>query len=417
VSQHERQTIGYPPTRPLISRETRRLFVTIAVSMAALWVLARIRFQERPVTPDPVPPVLAQLLPRSSFDDLASSLADLRPQIAASIVSVEGIGPALRFRDDIAVAMTRRTDKPVLASDGASGLILVRIPQADIAPLTPWSPRRLDYPRYLVATDASGEGVALRPVYVGALQATTSPIWSDVIWALPQSTDLQPGTFVFTTDRAFAGMIVEHDEHRAIVPASTLLRVADRLLEGGDGRQGEIGITVQPVTASVAAATGARSGMVVTSIDPDGPAVGSLNVTDVIEAVAGQDIVTPAHWRARVARLRPGDSITLRVRSNGEVREVQIAAVAAAAEPSELALGLSLRTLGRVGSEVVRVQPRSAAARAGIERGDVITLIGRQQTPSPPQVSRAFAAIPPGASILVAITRGDLRQVVALEKR
>ena len=34
--------------QPVISRETRRLLITIVMAVTALWVLARIRFQERP---------------------------------------------------------------------------------------------------------------------------------------------------------------------------------------------------------------------------------------------------------------------------------------------------------------------------------------------------------------------------------
>ena len=71
--------------QPVISRETRRLLITVVAAVATLWVLARIRFQERPVTSTPVPNVLAQLRPSSSYADLARLIADIRPTIVASV--------------------------------------------------------------------------------------------------------------------------------------------------------------------------------------------------------------------------------------------------------------------------------------------------------------------------------------------
>jgi hypothetical protein len=47
--------------RPRVSRETRLLLAAGVMAVAALWLLARIRFPERPVSPNPVPSVLSQL--------------------------------------------------------------------------------------------------------------------------------------------------------------------------------------------------------------------------------------------------------------------------------------------------------------------------------------------------------------------
>ena len=75
------------------------------LAVAALWVLARIRFQERPVASTPVPNVLAQLRPTSSYEDLARLIAEIRPGITAAVSASEGGGPALRIRGDAAVTL------------------------------------------------------------------------------------------------------------------------------------------------------------------------------------------------------------------------------------------------------------------------------------------------------------------------
>src|SRR5687768_7025191 len=103
------------PNRPSVSRDTRLLFAVILISVAMLWVLARIRFPDRPTTPNIVPPVLAQLAAPSAFDDIAASVAQLDPRLRGSVVALDvrpqsgrlarsasGVVPALRFRDDLA---------------------------------------------------------------------------------------------------------------------------------------------------------------------------------------------------------------------------------------------------------------------------------------------------------------------------
>jgi len=404
--------------QPVISRETRRLLITIVLAVAALWVLARIRFQERPAASTPVPNVLAQLRPATGYADLARLIADIRPAIIAAVSASAGGAPAFRIRGDAAVTLTPGRADTLLASDRATGLAIVRHANGDLPGLLPWAPRLLDYPRYLVAADVVGEHVSLRPVFIGGLFPITSPLWSGELWALPPSTAFAPGTFVFTTDGAFAGLAVSHNGQAAIVPPAQLFSTLERLQQQR-GEAGDLGIAIQPLSPAIASATGTTTGVVVSAIDPDGAAAGSLMATDVIEAVDGQDMRTPDHWRARAARVSAADTLTLRVRSAGEVRELQITAAPSTplADPAaDASLGLRLRAIPRVGAEVLSVQPRSRAARAAILQGDVITVAGGQPSPTPAHVTRAFTALPEGGSLLVAIARGTEHRVTAIEK-
>ena len=406
------------PGPPVISRETRRLLLTIVLAVAALWVLARIRFQERPVASTPVPNMLAQFTPASSYADLARLIADIRPGITAAVSASAGGGPALRIREDAAVTLLPGSADTLLMSDRATGLAIVQQERGDMPGLMPWAPRLLDYPRYLVATDVTGEHVALRPVFIGGLFPVTSPIWSGELWALPRATSIAPGTFVFTTDGALAGLSVSHNGQAAIVPAALLFGAVERLQQQS-GEAGDLGIAVQPLSPAIASATGAATGVVISTIDPAGAAAGRLVATEVIEAIDGQDMRTPDHWKARVARVSAGDILTLRVRSGEGVREVQVTAApsTAVAEPADDAsLGLKLRAIPKVGAEVLSVQPRSRAARAAIRQGDVITVVGGRPSPTPAHVMDAFASLPKHGSLLVAISSGNEHRVVVIEK-
>jgi hypothetical protein len=406
------------PGQPAISRETRRLLITVVLAVAALWVLARIRFQERPDTTTSVPNVLAQLRPTSSYEDLARLVAEIRPAITAAVSASQGGGPALRIREDAAVTLMPGLADTLLMSDRATGLAIVRHERGDMPGLMPWAPRLLDYPRYLVAADLTGEHVALRPVFIGGLFAATSPLWSGELWVLPPATAIAPGTFVFTTDGALAGLSVSNDGQAAIVPAALLLSTVDRLQEQS-GEAGDLGIAIQPLSPAIASATGAAAGVVISTIDPAGAAAGRLVPTEVIEAIDGQDMRTPDHWRGRVARMSAGETLTLRVRGGDGVRDVQLTAapstpVTPAAD--DASLGLRLRAIPKVGAEVLSVQPLSRAARAEIRQGDVITVAGGQQSPTPAQVMRAFASLPEEGALLIAIANGNDHRVAVIEK-
>jgi S1-C subfamily serine protease len=139
----------------------------------------------------------------------------------------------------------------------------------------------------------------------------------------------------------------------------------------------------------------------------------------VIEAFDGEELPSIDHWRARAARATAGEAVTLRVRGNDGVRDVSVTAIAPVrpAEPShDPSLGLRMRSIQKIGVEVLSVQPRSRGARAGIQPGDRITVAAGHQSPSPAQLTRAFASLPQDGSILVAVTRGSERRVIAIEK-
>jgi serine protease Do len=426
------------PVRPSVSRETRLLLTVVLVALAMLWVLARIRFPDGPPSPSPVPPVLAQLAPQPVLDDLSASVAQVEPRIGSSLAIVDELGSplsrrgaaepsavALRWRDNLGIlvadpaAESQVSDSPdsvILAIDPATSLAVVRVPYLALPSLPAWMPRRLDGPRFLIAADAVPGGVSLRPVFIGALSAVESALWSGDIWMLPPHTELSPGSFVFTTDGAPAGLVTQQGGRLALVPPDLLVDHADRLLESRETRRGVIGVDVMPLTPDLSAAIGAVAGIAVVSVDADGPAAGRLRPTDVIEQVDGTPVQSIGEWNARVARLTEGQEVALRVRRADEVREVRLTAEPPVADISERSLGLTVRTIGRVGVEVLRVDPGSAGARAGLRAGDVITVAGDRQAPSAAELRRAFTLASDDRPLAVAVTRGDTHLLLVIEK-
>jgi hypothetical protein len=406
--------------RPRVSRETRLLLTTALIAIAALWVLARVRFPDRPPPQNPVQPLLTQLTPRPTFDDLASEIAALRPRLESLLVNPPSRQPGLRVRDDVAaVWLDPRPERPTgtgdspFAHDPASGLSLVRIaPRSGPAPMLWSSPA--GGPRYFIASEMSPAGLSLRPVYVALLVPVDSPRWPGQEWQLPAGANVAAGSFLFTADAAVAGLVVDYGAGRALVPAATVLAEAERLLDRPLAGRASVGIDVQPLTASLVKATGATAGVIVTWVDPDGPAAGSVDAGDVIETANGVALATVDHWDVQVARLAAGQMLTIGVYAAGGRREVTLEASPVPA-PDPQSLGLALRTLPGIGAEVARVDAGSSGDRGGLRVGDVVTRVDSTAAPTPAQVRRAFASVGE-RPLIVAFTRGASRQITALEK-
>jgi PDZ domain len=423
--------------RPRLSRETRRLLLTALVAMLTLWVLARVRFPERPLAPNPVPPILDQLTGPPTFAELAARVGERRAQLADSLVSLVFVrddapgsyrGPAqravaLRIRDDLAVtvvapAMRRAGAAPpgVIAEDRGSGLMLVETatktrPQLPIF----WSPRDLQQPRYVLASSASPEDISLQPAFIGSLAPIETPQWEGSIWALPIDAAVAPGALLFTEQGELVGVVVQSDAGPAIVPARVLLASAERLLEAPPKAPAELGVDVETLTPRLATAAGAQAGVVVAWVDPAGITASLLRIGDVIEAIDDVAIANAEQWRVRAARVGIGDTLNLRVTRRGAQQVVQLVIRSPSTE-NTVFLGLAMRRVARVGTEVTRVVRGSAADGAGIVAGDVITAIGTITAPTPAQVASAFDAMDRGDLLIVAVRREGAHHVMALQR-
>jgi S1-C subfamily serine protease len=407
------------PYRPRVSRETRLLLTTTLIAVVALWVLARVRFPDRPPPANPVQPLLTQLTARPTFADLASEIAALRPRIDALIVALPGGLAGLRVREGVAVtwvdprreAVARHAN--LLGYDPASGLSLVRVESGSAPAPALWS-REAAGPQYFIASEISPAGVSLRPVYVGSLAALDSPRWPGQEWQLRSDPGIEPGSFLFTADAAVAGLVVDHGDGRSLVPAATVIAEADRLLDRPPTMRSYVGVEVQPLTASLSRATGATSGLIVSWVDPRGPAAGMLKTGEVIETANNAALPTTDHWDVQMARLGPGQTLVVRVRDGSGGHEVSlVAAAGSATDPASL--GLTLRVVPGIGVEVIRVERGSAGDRSGLRSGDLITRADQIDAPTPAQLQRAFASAGE-RPLIVAFARGTSRQVTALEK-
>jgi hypothetical protein len=414
--------------RPRVTRETRRLLSAAILALISLWVLARLRFPEAPVAANPVPPLLAQLSPPAGFaqlsEELASAAAAIRPTLTVvSFDAGDGLAPRLALQVGPGIAaVVSRIDRPTLsiraatlATDRPQGLMLVATQHTGDTALPPsWSQTKLNSPPVLFAAVPTTAGaVSVTPVVLGTLTPRPSTAWRGETWLLSPGVSLPPGAFLFTTDGSLVGVIVDEDGERALVPANSLYDAINTLRSAQEpAARGWLGVRVAALTPRLVRATRVNAGVVVTTVDSRSPSAGVLSPGEVITAINELPIGSPADWRAAIGRLDTGAVVETRIQYQGDERVVRL--TASAQPEDDPSLGARFRRL-RQGAEVLSVAADSAASAAGILPGDVITLAGRRQRPTPAQIERAFAA-PDNDALLVLVARGPVTFATALER-
>lgn len=105
--------------------------------------------------------------------------------------------------------------------------------------------------------------------------------------------------------------------HALVVPAATIERVLDALLEHGRVPRSHLGIAVQPVRATLEGS--GVEGLLVSSVAEGGPAArGGLLVGDVIVEAAGRPARDLDTLRAAIAGAAPGSALALVVSRAGQ---------------------------------------------------------------------------------------------------
>jgi serine protease Do len=218
------------------------------------------------------------------------------------------------------------------------------------------------------------------------------------------------------------------------IPANGARFIIDQLRTYGWVRPGWIGVKIQEVTPEIAAAVGLKQveGSIVSWVIPNGPAQqAGLAVGDVISRIDGR---APSDERAllrSIVRTPVGDTITLRVRHDGDDRDLAVKiqewprhqwdardapvltqrpkitippdlglTLAEVAPDQKATLGLED---GLTGVMVTGVAPDSDPARRGMVAGDVILRVAGSAVATPPEVQSGIDAARAGKRDFVAL--------------
>jgi len=113
------------------------------------------------------------------------------------------------------------------------------------------------------------------------------------------------------------------------IPASTVARVTDELLDKGRVSRGFLGVGLHPIRLPAGAtrtlSAPAEIGLMITSLEPEGPAAkAGLFLGDVVVAIDGKSVAAPDDVQAVVASRRPGSTLTATILRAGAMVDVAI---------------------------------------------------------------------------------------------
>ncbi|KEZ77365.1 DegQ family serine endoprotease [Salinisphaera hydrothermalis] len=211
------------------------------------------------------------------------------------------------------------------------------------------------------------------------------------------------------------------------IPSNLVKTVYQQLIKYGKVKRGMLGVVGQNLTPDLAKAFGLNidQGVVIAQVMPDSPAAkAGIKQRDVITAVNGKEIDNFSDLQNAIGLRSPGDKVTIDLLRDGKKEQVH-ATLAKASEMTgagDASTGGSLNKnlagaqfgpltdnnplSGDVqGVVVTNVQPGSPAAQAGLQPGDVITSVNRQQISSVSQLHKL--AGPDTKQLLLHVRRGQ----------
>ncbi len=176
------------------------------------------------------------------------------------------------------------------------------------------------------------------------------------------------------------------------IPIDVALSVKDQLQQTGKVTRGKIGVGVQQVTKELAESFGLKStqGALIGNVEPGGPGdKAGLQAGDVVLALNGKPVERSIDLPRMVGQLKPNEKARLTIWHDGKEKDVTctlgelpnetLAAIDSQGNAAPAKLGVSARSLTEaeriklgVAGGVVVEQVTGAAARAGIQIGDVI---------------------------------------------
>jgi serine protease Do len=226
------------------------------------------------------------------------------------------------------------------------------------------------------------------------------------------------------------------------IPINMAKQVMDALLSEGEVTRGYIGLWLQDVTEDLAEALDLdkSEGVLVADVAEGGPAdQAGIERGDVIVEADGEKIRDGAQLKNKVAMTQPGSSMEMVLIRDGKKEEVTVELRERPGEEMprtpqrekpedsyKKRLGVEVQALtpdiarqlgySQVkGVVVTRVISGSPAANAGLQRGDLIQEVNRQEVESVKEFENAVKGLDSGDMVALLVRRGENTFFAALE--
>ncbi|MGE5339801.1 MAG: DegQ family serine endoprotease [Gemmatimonadota bacterium] len=214
------------------------------------------------------------------------------------------------------------------------------------------------------------------------------------------------------------------------IPIDVALHVKDQLVRSGHVEHARLGVMLQDLNQSLADSFGLKTpdGALVSSVNAGSAAAkAELKPGDVITQIDGHTVHTASDVSTRIGMAAPGDKVHLTVWRDKSSREMDVKLGAVPESDNQQAmtdgtpgtLGLAVRPLTpdekrEVHSDhgLVVEDSEGAAARAGIEPGDIVLALNGRPVMSVEQIRNALSNHPKHVALL--IQRNDQRIFVPI---
>jgi serine protease Do len=225
------------------------------------------------------------------------------------------------------------------------------------------------------------------------------------------------------------------------IPINLARSVMDQIVGHGKVVRGYLGLFPQDVTPALARQFGLSKpgGALVRGLKPDAPAAkAGVKNGDVILELNGQPVESANDLRLRISQTAPGSSVKLEISRDGKTQNVDV--TLAELPPDKVAEetpgensgggleGVNVQELtpeameqlqlapGTRGVVVESVDPSSAAAGVGLQRGQVIQEVNHKPVHNITEYKQALAAVG-NQPVLLLVNQGGVTQYMVIESR
>ena len=219
------------------------------------------------------------------------------------------------------------------------------------------------------------------------------------------------------------------------IPVNMAKRIYTELVAKGKVTRGWLGVSIQPLTPELAKSFGLKEakGVLISDVVSESPAEkAGVQAGDIIIEFDGKKLDGPQDLQRAVASASPGKAMPMTLWRDKGNKTVEIrigetpddAVALKSGNRGKSLLGLEVRPItpeiarqlnlrNTEGVVVARVDDDSAAAEAGLQRGDVIREVNRQRVRSLQEYERITRDVKEGDRITVLLQRGPQSLYVA----
>lgn len=222
------------------------------------------------------------------------------------------------------------------------------------------------------------------------------------------------------------------------IPIDVAMDVSNQLRTGGKVTRGWLGVVIQEVTKELADSFGLpkAQGALVANVEKGGPAEkAGLEPSDIILKFDNKDVKTSTDLPRLVGAVKPGSKASLQIWRKGATKEITVAIGEIPVEKGPNVpppfkrgkteniskLGLTLAELTadqrkelKLSAGVLVEEVKGAAARAGLQPGDVILAINNSEVKTIEQFNQTLGKLDTRKNLALLVRRGESTQYITI---